>query len=393
MSAPTQLVPPVVIAHGAPPKLITSYAPGPDADDSLTVINLGTERVWLSNDSTAGPGGGVPLEGGTSTAWTLGGTLYGIADTDNQTDVTLVLTAAVTDYRPSPYAVAVYAALQIADSALAAETAAAIAGETLVVDASGHVVAVDASGDPIPIAQSGTIVYTHSGTFGSLPAATPVTAVGNNNTLAVVFDTLGDGSGTYYDLEVDWFDDAAGANKVAVDHIMSNSDTDGASPLSARLDVKGRYFSVTPTSGGSTVGTATLTLTLDTTTVVRDSIAGASYLAYPYLYVASGAAATINAGQTVTRPAFLPAQSKVSVSLGGSGAGAGKIVAQLWARTTPHASQIGLPDAYLGSVANSGTPMSAEFDVPFGAALYLLVTNSDTVSRNPFNAITDVSPR
>lgn len=103
----------VTVKHGQTAELVTSYAPGPDSTDALTIINLGTERVWLSNDSMAAAGEGVPLEGGTPMAWTAAGALYATPDDANVTDVKLVLTSATTDYQPSPYALALATAAQL----------------------------------------------------------------------------------------------------------------------------------------------------------------------------------------------------------------------------------------------------------------------------------------
>jgi hypothetical protein len=121
----------VVVKHGSTEQLLTQYAPSPESDDSLTIINLGTERVWLSNDSTAGPNHSTPIEGGTASVWTAGGTVYAFPDASNVTDVTLVLTSGVVAYEPSPYALASYAAGQIEASGLAQAIAEDIAASGL----------------------------------------------------------------------------------------------------------------------------------------------------------------------------------------------------------------------------------------------------------------------
>ena len=89
----------VAVASSTNAVMLTEYAP-------VTVINIGTSRVWLAADSGVGPSNGVPLDAGTSIPWTANGQLWAVLDSGASGSVTLVLTNAASDWTPSPATIA-----------------------------------------------------------------------------------------------------------------------------------------------------------------------------------------------------------------------------------------------------------------------------------------------
>jgi len=87
------------VTVGRAPALLTEYAP-------VTVINTSiSDRVWLAASSSVSAGSGVPLDPGTSFAWSTPGPLYAILDDAAAADVAVIITGSGTDWSPSPAAI------------------------------------------------------------------------------------------------------------------------------------------------------------------------------------------------------------------------------------------------------------------------------------------------
>jgi hypothetical protein len=103
--------------------LLTEYAP-------VTVINIGSDRLWLAANSSVAPGNGVPLDAGTSYDWATPGILYAAIDpAATDTTAQVVLTGSGGSWSPSPVAIGVAVATQIAASGLAAATGVQVADQ------------------------------------------------------------------------------------------------------------------------------------------------------------------------------------------------------------------------------------------------------------------------
>jgi hypothetical protein len=95
------------LAPGAAPVLLTQYAPGAD-DGGLLIINLDVSagRLYLGGDSSVSPNNGVPVDPGTAIPWTTAGQVWAVADPAAAANLTVVVTAAISTWTPSPAAIA-----------------------------------------------------------------------------------------------------------------------------------------------------------------------------------------------------------------------------------------------------------------------------------------------
>lgn len=365
---------PFTVAHGAGAQKITSYAPGPSGGP-LTVINRGTERVWLSNDSMATSGRGVPLEGGTSVPWIAAGDLWAVPDDANVTDVPLVLTSAVTRWEPSP-------------SAVAAATAAQLL----------------ATG--VPIVQSSRSLATVTGR-NDAGWTSGVLDVGGFQTLSVYFNPTGDASLDNFFVTISWLDGPAGS--VFDQHRMTiGAHTDGQLPIVAKVAARSRYAQVAVLPLVNTPGPKSFDcrVTGYTGPCNRDTVR-------PFKPRSIGAA-----GKEQLPGLLLATPTNVSplIAAGSSGAtyvlGPCSDAIRVWYPATPGAPNGTLPcaiqalsyneasaglDLVQFQIAtiynNTNNDVSAEIRVPWGCVLQTFFTNNDTTAgHRPSAEFVDLSP-
>jgi len=80
----------------------------------LTVINTSlTTRIWLGSSSSVSAGNGVPVEPGTSYAWTADGMLFAVRDAAATTDASVTITGSGSDWTASPIAIGAAVAAQL----------------------------------------------------------------------------------------------------------------------------------------------------------------------------------------------------------------------------------------------------------------------------------------
>lgn len=113
MTVPTGGGRTITVKVGQAAQLLTEYAPPPDADSGLTLINIGNDRVWLADDSSVSSGRGVPLDPGTSIPWQAPGQVWVAPDAAAAATTTIVLTGAIQMWTPSPAAIAAQVAAEL----------------------------------------------------------------------------------------------------------------------------------------------------------------------------------------------------------------------------------------------------------------------------------------
>lgn len=99
-------------ATGAPVRVVESNDPA----QPFRVINEGPVRVWLAEDGNVSPSYGVPLEAFTAIPWATPGEVWAVIDPGNAANapagVSVITTQAISDWTPSPVAIAVQTALE-----------------------------------------------------------------------------------------------------------------------------------------------------------------------------------------------------------------------------------------------------------------------------------------
>lgn len=158
MSAPASGGRIVTLTPGQSAQLLTEYAGG--NDNPLMIINndVSAGRVYVGADSSVSTRSGVPIDPGTSLPWTIAGEVWAIADPAAIGPVSIILTTAVSDWTPSPAAIAALVAAEL----LATGVPNVITEHTI------------ANGDPI--AASGQKAYDVSGYASVAFVLTPTTA-------------------------------------------------------------------------------------------------------------------------------------------------------------------------------------------------------------------------
>lgn len=245
--------------------------------------------------------------------------------------------------------------------------------------------AVNALG--VPIDQNSTVIYDNN---VWADGDTDIFPVDNYTTLSlIVVPTGADVAGEFYSFLISWSDDAAGNFASAYDWIQSNALADSAQAVAARLIAKGRYVRIFFfRSGAAPSGFFRVHASLDTTPTNRDWLSITSS-DYPVIY--DGSTSVAAGGASPKIPLRAPANSQVAVQINSTGAPTGSFTVELWARTV---SSGGTADQLLGKLSNGTSGATAgQFNVPFGSALYIILRNADTVSRNPGIVISDVSQR
>jgi hypothetical protein len=101
------------LAPGGRPVMLTQYAAGADSPLLLINLDVAAGRAYIGADSTVSPNNGVPLDPGTAMPWTTAGQVWAVADPDATGPLTLVVTAAISDWTPSPAAIAAEVAAEL----------------------------------------------------------------------------------------------------------------------------------------------------------------------------------------------------------------------------------------------------------------------------------------
>jgi len=104
MSAPTTIPADAIRATvTSTAKLVTEYMPAAPA----TVINTGTDRVWIGSGSEVSPSNGVPVEAGAYVVWNRAGVLYAVLDpAATSSSAEIYASTALSAWQPSPAAIA-----------------------------------------------------------------------------------------------------------------------------------------------------------------------------------------------------------------------------------------------------------------------------------------------
>lgn len=84
-------------------RLLTEYATG--SDTPLTIINRSQSRVWVGTTSSVSANAGVPVDPGTSLAWTSDGQVWAVLDPAGVDGAEIILTTSTATWSPSPAAI------------------------------------------------------------------------------------------------------------------------------------------------------------------------------------------------------------------------------------------------------------------------------------------------
>ena len=93
------------------PIMLTEYAAGPNAP--LTVINTSDDTIYVADSSSVGVATGVPVAAGTAIPWTQPGQIWAMLDPAATDTAPVVITGAISNWTPSPAAIAAAVALEL----------------------------------------------------------------------------------------------------------------------------------------------------------------------------------------------------------------------------------------------------------------------------------------